>query len=176
MLLPGYGDTPVEDKRQMTEEMPEGWEKQTDEKEPDKEKTPPPGIPQEEEKFFASHKYILVVDDDPDIRQFIKTILAAQNCTVSEESEGRDLLRRVSEMQVDLILLDINMPGLDGIATLKTMRENVNMDREVPTIIMTAHGGRKDVVRAISAGAVDFIVKPFTPEILLEKLGKHLPK
>ena len=159
-------------------ELPEGW---GDRQMPVEEKDDPTGLPesrlpQSGPNIFTVRKNILVVDDDPAVRGFVRTVLEAENFRVSEETDSRTFLRNVPEIRVDLILLDIHMPELDGISALNAMRKNVNMTRDIPVIIITAHGDRQSVIRARKAGAADFLLKPLTPEALIEKVGQHLLK
>lgn len=119
-------------------------------------------------------KKIMVADDDTDMLAFVRAVLEKSGYRVFEKTGGETLLRDVFEAGVDLVLLDIMMPGIDGISACKAIKKNVKLEKQLPVIMLTAKGDRDTVFRALNAGADDYIVKPFTPEVLLEKVKKHL--
>jgi two-component system KDP operon response regulator KdpE len=106
---------------------------------------------------------ILIVDDQPKIRRFMRTTLVAEGYEVDEAKTGEDALTRVREFRPDLALLDMNMPGMGGLATCKAIRSDTN----IAIIILTVRNSEEDKVAALDAGADDFVAKPFsTPELL----------
>jgi two-component system KDP operon response regulator KdpE len=106
---------------------------------------------------------ILVVDDDSQIRRAFRTILASQGCKVIEARDCEEAIEEVKASCPDLVLLDINMPGTDGIETCRRIREF----SDIAVIMVTVRAEEKDKVAALDAGANDYIVKPFgTPELL----------
>jgi two-component system KDP operon response regulator KdpE len=109
---------------------------------------------------------ILVVDDEPQIRRVMRTTLTAEGYTITEARDGTEALERVREIKPDLILLDMNMPGLDGLQTCREIRS----DSQVPIIMLTVRSEEKDKVRALDAGADDYVVKPFGIEELLARV------
>ena len=127
-----------------------------------------------ENVFNLKRKKILVVDDDPIVQKMIHRILKVNNFEVLKAADGRAALKMVDRDNVDLVLMDIMMPGLDGITACKYLKANVNLEKPVPVIMLTAKSEPEFVVRSREAGAEDYIVKPFTPELLLEKVQKHL--
>uniref|UniRef100_UPI0040699301 De novo protein M1X0B n=1 Tax=synthetic construct TaxID=32630 RepID=UPI0040699301 len=116
---------------------------------------------------------ILIVEDEPVVREAIKRILEREGYEVVGEAEnGEEALKKLKEEKPDLILTDINMPGMDGIEVLKKIREEGL--KNTPVIMLTAYGEKEDIVEAFKAGADGFITKPFDPEVLKEKIKKVL--
>ena len=106
---------------------------------------------------------ILVVDDDPQIRRVMRATLTARGYEVNDAPSGEAALGRLREQACDLVLLDMNMPGMDGLETCRTIRAG----SEVPIIMLTVRNTEQDKVDALDAGADDYITKPFgTPELL----------
>ena len=107
--------------------------------------------------------HILVVDDEPNVRLVFRTALASPGYSVSLAEDGETALALAEQNAFDLILLDLQMPGLGGMDVLESLREGGN---DVPVVIVTAQGSIPDVVRAMRLGAIDFVSKPLTPEAL----------
>jgi two-component system KDP operon response regulator KdpE len=106
---------------------------------------------------------ILVVDDDPQIRRAMRTTLTARGYEVADARTGEDGLDELRSGTYDLVLLDMNMPGLGGIETCRLIRAT----SEIAIIMLTVSNSEKDKVDALDAGADDYITKPFsTPELL----------
>jgi two-component system KDP operon response regulator KdpE len=106
---------------------------------------------------------ILVVDDEPQIRRLMRTTLIGVGYEVEDARTGEEGLEKVNHFHPDLVLLDINMPGMGGLAACKLFRA----DRNVAIIMLTVRDSEADKVSALDAGADDFILKPFsTPELL----------
>jgi CheY-like chemotaxis protein len=119
-------------------------------------------------------KKILVVDDMPPILSMLKLLLRAeyQIFPVSSGKEAMALLER-SDMKMDLILLDVDMPAMSGFELLKKLKSDPKL-WNLPVIMLTGHADQDTVIRAAQAGATDYIVKPFTEEILKKKLRSLL--
>ncbi len=109
---------------------------------------------------------ILVVDDDPQIRRVMRATLSAHHYEVTEARNGEESLERFREVMPDLVLLDMNMPGMDGLETCRTLRAG----SEVPIIIVSVRNTEKDKVAALDAGADDYVTKPFGMEELLARI------
>ena len=106
---------------------------------------------------------ILVVDDEPQIRRVLRTTLAAQGYEVFDVKTGEDALLAIREQRFDVVLLDVNMPGLGGLATCREIRSG----SDVAIIMLTVRNSEQDKVVALDAGADDYITKPFgMPELL----------
>jgi len=113
---------------------------------------------------------ILVVDDDPQIRRVMRATLVGHKYEVIEARNGEDALSRISAEIPDLVLLDMNMPGIDGLETCQQLRSG----SEVPVIILSVRNSEKDKVAALDAGADDYITKPFSMEELLARIRAAL--
>ena len=109
---------------------------------------------------------ILVVDDEPQIRRVLRTTLTAEGYTIVEARDGTEAFEKVRNVKPDLILLDMNMPGLDGLQTCREIRSS----SQVPIIMLTVRSAEKDKVRALDAGADDYVVKPFGIQELLARV------
>jgi two-component system KDP operon response regulator KdpE len=106
---------------------------------------------------------ILVVDDDPQIRRIMRTVLTGAGYEVDDAKTGEEALVKVREFRPDLVLLDINMPGMNGLEACREIRADPN----VAIIMLTVHNAEADKVAALDAGADDFVTKPFsTPELM----------
>ncbi len=106
---------------------------------------------------------ILVVDDDPQIRRAMRTTLTGRGYEVADARTGEEALEALRSGNYDLVLLDMNMPGMGGIETCRLIRSS----SEVAIIMLTVSNSEKDKVEALDAGADDYITKPFsTPELL----------
>jgi len=106
---------------------------------------------------------ILVVDDDPQIRRVMRTTLTGEAYEVEDARSGEEALEKLRAGRYDLMLLDINMPGMGGLETCRQVRANSDM----AIIMLTVRNTDQDKVQALDAGADDFITKPFsTPELL----------
>jgi two-component system KDP operon response regulator KdpE len=106
---------------------------------------------------------ILVVDDDPQIRRVMRVALVASGYIVNDARSGEGALEALRKNKYDLVLLDINMPGVGGLETCRLIRAT----SEIPIIMLTVRSSENDKVEALDAGADDYVTKPFgTPELL----------
>jgi two-component system KDP operon response regulator KdpE len=106
---------------------------------------------------------ILVVDDDPQIRRVMRVTLTGRGYEVDDAKIGEDALEKLRAAHFDLVLLDMNMPGLGGLETCRLIRER----SEIAIIMLTVRDAEVDKVAALDAGADDYITKPFnSPELL----------
>lgn len=117
-------------------------------------------------------KKILLVDDEPDIVEFLKYNLEQQNFEVIVGRDGEEALQKLSE-KPDLIILDIMMPKLDGFETCKRIRGNKEFDN-VPVVFLTAKAGEKDEINGLDLGASDYIQKPVSPNKLIARVKSNL--
>jgi DNA-binding response OmpR family regulator len=109
---------------------------------------------------------VLVVDDDDDIRNLVRTLLERTGATVRDAPNGRDGLREFHAWRPDLVVLDVNMPELDGWNVLERIRDM----SEVPVLMLTARGEELERVRGLQAGADDYVVKPFGKQELVARV------
>ncbi len=110
-----------------------------------------------------SHERILVVDDEPQIRRVMRATLTARGYFIDDARTGEEALDKLREEKYDLVLLDMNMPGIGGMATCRAIRENW----DIAIVVLTVRNTEKDKVEALDAGADDYVTKPFSmPELL----------
>jgi DNA-binding response OmpR family regulator len=115
---------------------------------------------------MAPRRRVLVVDDDDDIRLLLEQLLSGAGYSVETAQDGRAALRVFHENPIDLVVLDLSMPELDGFETLERLRDL----SDVPVILLTARSGEIDKVRGFRAGADDYVVKPFGRQELLARI------
>tara|TARA_R110000868_G_scaffold101630_5_gene279727 strand:+ start:6127 stop:7584 length:1458 start_codon:yes stop_codon:yes gene_type:complete len=106
-------------------------------------------------------KSVLIVDDDPTQRRLLQAVIEKQGYRVETAESGDAALERLASASVDVMLLDLIMPGMDGMETLDAVKKRIP---DLPVIVLTASGGIETVVNAMRAGAADFFVKPASPE------------
>lgn len=116
---------------------------------------------------------VLVIDDDIKILDLVEKILKLTEFNVLRASDEYDGIKIAKEHNPSVILLDILMPKLDGYMICKILKRNVNTEK-IPVIFMTGMASKEYILKAIKAGATDYIVKPFMPDDLLTKLRKIL--
>jgi DNA-binding response OmpR family regulator len=109
---------------------------------------------------------VLVVDDNPDVRALVTTLLGRAGYLVAEAEDGRAALKALYGQRPDLVVLDVNMPEIDGWGTLERIREL----SDVPVIMLSARGEELEKVRALRAGADDYVTKPFGRQELLARV------
>ncbi|MCM8795733.1 MAG: response regulator [Candidatus Omnitrophica bacterium] len=112
---------------------------------------------------------ILVVDDDPDIRDILKLTLTEENYEILEAADGETALKIIYSKPLDLVLLDYKIPKIDGLQVCRRLKNDLLL-RHLPIIMVTAKGDISDKVNGIDAGADDYIVKPFEPKELLARI------
>ena len=114
---------------------------------------------------------ILLVEDDPMIAEAVKGALADEMYTVEHVANGRDALMMLSVNDYGFLLLDLGLPGVDGMTVLKTLRANAQGEKKsIPVIILTARDGLDDRLEGLDAGADDYLVKPFHMSELLARI------
>ncbi|HWG59884.1 MAG TPA: response regulator transcription factor [Candidatus Acidoferrales bacterium] len=113
---------------------------------------------------------ILVVDDEPQVRRVMKVTLAAEGYAIFEARNGDEALESFRADAPDIILLDMNMPVMDGLAACRAIRK----DSAVPIIMLTVRSAERDKVLALDAGADDYVVKPFSMQELLARIRAAL--
>ena len=123
------------------------------------EREPAPTLP------TAAGPVVLVIEDEPPIRRFLRPSLASHGYRVVEAETGEDGLIQAATRQPDLVVLDLGLPDLDGIEVIRRLREWAT----VPIIVLSARGGESDKVAALDAGADDYVTKPFGMEELLAR-------
>ncbi|MGA2600430.1 MAG: response regulator, partial [Bryobacteraceae bacterium] len=113
---------------------------------------------------------ILVVDDEPQLRRVLRSTLSALGFIVADAESGEAALERVREEKFDLILLDINMPGLSGLETCRAIRAK----SDVSILMLTVRGRTEDKIEALDSGADGYVTKPFDVNELLARIRAAL--
>jgi len=116
------------------------------------------------------NRTILLLDDEPQIRRVLRASLTAQNANVLDVPSGEEALELLREQTVDLILLDLNMPGLGGLETCRAIRSGW----DVPIIVVSVRDSDADKVEALDAGADDYVCKPFSFDELMARIRAAL--
>ncbi len=109
---------------------------------------------------------VLIADDDADLRELIAFGLAQAGYLVIKVADGPQALERFAAESPDLVVLDINMPGMSGFAVCEAIRRR----SRVPVLMLTVRGEEEDLVRALDLGADDYLTKPFSPRTLLARI------
>jgi two-component system, chemotaxis family, chemotaxis protein CheY len=113
---------------------------------------------------------ILAVDDSPTMRRIIvNTLKRAGYEDVAEASDGKDALAKLKTDKFDFIITDWNMPEMDGLTFVTTVRADPEL-KALPILMVTTRSVKEDIMQAIKAGVNNYIVKPFTPETIAEKI------
>jgi two-component system KDP operon response regulator KdpE len=113
---------------------------------------------------------ILLVDDAEQVRRVLRTALAAAGYTIFEAPNGEEASNLLRSKPPDIVLLDVNMPGMDGLETCREIRRN----SDVPILMLTVRNSERDKVMALDAGADDYVVKPFGMQELLARIRAAL--
>lgn len=113
-----------------------------------------------------NHIAILVVDDDENLRRLVAAYLEHEGYEVEQAADADAALASVERHEPDLILLDIMLPGLSGLEVAHRIRTN----RQVPILMLTARGDEEDMLQGFDAGADDYLVKPFSPKVLVARV------
>lgn len=113
---------------------------------------------------------VLVVDDAPQVRRVMRATLTAEGYTISEARDGGEALEMFRNAPFDILLLDVNMPGMDGLQACREIRRT----SDVPIIMLTVRDAERDKVLALDAGADDYVVKPFGMQELLARIRAAL--
>ncbi|MCM8783162.1 MAG: response regulator [Candidatus Omnitrophica bacterium] len=114
-------------------------------------------------------KRILIVDDEPDIRDVLRIVLEAEGYEVTEAGDGEEGLDKVSKRPPDLIIIDFMMPKLNGPEVCRAIKKDILL-RHIPIIMLTGRGETADKIKGIDSGADDYIVKPFEPMELVARV------
>ena len=122
-----------------------------------------------------TRKSILVIDDNEDIRNLLSLVLEKDGYIVIHGVDGRDGLEKIIANPPDLVLLDVMMPGFSGLEVLSAVRENKKKEiNSIPICMITAKSLVEDIDAALELGATSYIVKPFRPAVLSEKVSSLL--
>lgn len=125
------------------------------------------------ESSSIGSKRILIVDDEASLRTLVRANLEVDGLEVSEAVDGIEAMRMLAESQPDLILLDIMMPGKDGIEVLEDLAADEKL-KGIPVILLTAKGEQEDLEKGVALGARGHITKPFDPEQMVRTVKAAL--
>lgn len=120
---------------------------------------------------MAREHRVLIIDDDKDNRRLVAQLLSHAGCVVEQAQSGIEGVLLLSEFKPDLVILDINMEGLNGFQTLKIIRQR---EEFISVIFLTAQRGTDDIIRGLESGALDYICKPFNPLELIARVKCQL--
>jgi len=115
---------------------------------------------------------ILIVEDSPTMRRIVKNTLKRIGYSEFEEAEdGLAALTKLAESKVDFIITDWNMPEMNGLDFIQRVKKNTDY-ADIPILMVTTRSVEQDVVQALQAGAASYIIKPFTPQVMREKIDE----
>jgi len=112
---------------------------------------------------------ILIIEDDPEIQEMLKHAFAREGWELAQAKTGEEGLAALKSAGAGCIILDIMLPGMDGLKTLKKIREDVKL-LNLPVILCTARGEEADVITGLELGADDYVVKPYSPRVLAARI------
>ena len=116
---------------------------------------------------------ILVIEDDPEIQELLSISMSKEGWKILQAKTGEDGLKILKEKKVNCILLDIMLPGIDGLKTLKKIKQ-IEQCSGVPIIMTTAKGEDSDIITGLELGADDYVVKPYSPKVLIARIRAGL--
>jgi len=116
---------------------------------------------------------VLVVDDEPNILLSLEFLMEQAGFTVFTAEDGETALQKIQELEPNLVLLDISLPGISGFDVLAELRDDERFQR-LPVIMLTAHGREVEREKGMALGADDYITKPFSTQALVQKVRNLL--
>ena len=120
-----------------------------------------------------NERKVLVVDDEENIIHILEFSIEAEGYEVITASNGEEAIKKARKEQPNLIILDIMMPKVDGYEVCRVLKANP-LTKKIPVILLTAKGREIDKRLGFEVGASDYIVKPFSPSKLIDKINEHL--
>lgn len=119
--------------------------------------------------WYMRKKCILVVDDEEDILELVRYTLSKENYHIHTVTSGEEALRYARQKIPDMIVLDLMLPGVDGLEVCRILKKDDRFS-QIPIVMLTAKGEDADIVSGLELGADDYITKPFTPRVLLARI------
>lgn len=119
--------------------------------------------------------HILIVEDDEDIQQLVSYNLLKAGFNVTCADDGNESLEKLEAESPDLVILDIMLPGVNGLDVCKAIRQNPEK-WDIPVIMLTAKGEEEDIVKGLEYGADDYMTKPFSPKVLIARVKTQLKR
>jgi len=120
-----------------------------------------------------SKAVILIVEDDPEIQELLSLSLSKEGWKLIQVKTGEEGLKILKSKKVNCVLLDIMLPGTDGLNILKKIKD-IELCRNIPVIMTTAKGEEADIVAGLELGADDYVVKPYSPKVLIARIRAGL--
>ncbi len=120
------------------------------------------------------NKKIIFIEDDTDTRNAVKFILEAENYEFYGAASGPEGIAKITKYNIDLLLLDIMMPGMDGFEVCRAIKSEPTID--LPIIFVSAKSEAKEIARGFALGADDYVIKPFEPSDLVHRVKRVLEK
>ena len=118
-------------------------------------------------------RYVLIVEDEQDIRELVSYNMLKEGYQVAAVASGEEALEAVKGRRPDVVLLDLMLPGIDGLTVCATLKEDPETSA-IPVIMLTAKGEESDIVTGLNMGADDYVTKPFSPKVLLARVAAVL--
>jgi two-component system phosphate regulon response regulator PhoB len=122
---------------------------------------------------MTSKAVVLIIEDDPEIQELLSFAMSREGWKIEAAKTGEEGLDRLKKEIVNCILLDIMLPGMDGLRVLKKIKES-EQGRNVPVIMTTAKGEEADIITGLELGADDYVVKPYSPRVLIARIRAAL--
>jgi len=116
---------------------------------------------------------ILIIEDDPDIQELLSHTMSKEGWKLLQVKTGEDGLKILKTKKVNCILLDIMLPGIDGLKVLKKIKE-IEQCKFIPVVMASAKGEESDIVTGLELGADDYVVKPYSPKVLIARIRASL--
>ncbi|MEN8127989.1 MAG: response regulator [Planctomycetota bacterium] len=120
-----------------------------------------------------AHETILIVDDEEDVLELVRYNLDKNGYTVETAAAGEEALQKVRAQTPDLMILDLMLPGVDGLNVCKQLKSDPKTEY-IPIIMLTAKGEESDIVTGLELGADDYVTKPFSPKVLIARVRRTL--
>ncbi|MDR0709448.1 MAG: response regulator transcription factor [Spirochaetaceae bacterium] len=124
-------------------------------------------------KAVMNKAVILIIEDDPEIQEMLSLAFAGEGWKLHQAKTGEEGIKLLEKNGADCIILDIMLPGMDGLKMLKRIRAE-NRWRNVPVILATAKGEEPDIVAGLELGADDYVIKPYSPRVLIARIRAAL--
>jgi two-component system alkaline phosphatase synthesis response regulator PhoP len=116
-----------------------------------------------------AREHVLIVEDEENIQELIAYNLSREGFKTTIAGSGEDALKKVRSERIDLVILDLMLPGMDGLDVCRTLKKE-EKTASIPVVMLTAKGEESDIVTGLELGADDYIVKPFSPKILVARI------
>jgi len=120
-----------------------------------------------------SKDVILIIEDDPDIQELLASSMSKEGWKLLQVKNGEDGLKILKSKKVNCVLLDIMLPGIDGLKVIKKIKE-IEQCVNIPVIMTTAKGEESDIITGLELGADDYVVKPYSPKVLIARIRAAL--